>query len=43
MEQKQSKGVQKVQWNAKGLPAGMYYFRIQAGDKTGSGKIVKLQ
>jgi hypothetical protein len=32
-----------IQWNAEGLPAGMYYFRIQAGDKVGGGKILKMR
>ena len=40
IEQKQPKGEQKFQWNAKGLPTGMYYFRIQAGDKIGGGKLI---
>jgi len=35
-------GEQQVQWNAEGLPSGMYYFRIQAGDKVGGGKMVKM-
>jgi hypothetical protein len=38
----QEKGEQKIQWNAEGLPAGIYYFRLQAGDKVGSGKMVKV-
>jgi len=43
IEQEQHKGEQKVEWNAEGLPAGMYYFRIQAGDKVGGGKMVKTE
>jgi len=43
IEQKQSKGEQKVQWDAEGLPAGIYYFRIQAGDKIGGGKMVLMK
>jgi len=43
MQEKQDKGEQQVQWNADGLPAGMYYFRIQAGDKVGGGKMVKME
>ncbi len=31
------------QWNAEGLPAGIYYFRIQAGDKVGGGKMILLR
>jgi hypothetical protein len=37
----QAKGEHQVQWNAGNLPAGMYYYRIQAGSKIGSGKIIK--
>ncbi|MEA3480262.1 MAG: T9SS type A sorting domain-containing protein [Bacteroidota bacterium] len=40
IEQEQSKGEQQMQWNAEGLPAGMYYYRIAAGKLTGSGKLI---
>lgn len=43
IEQEQPKGEQQVQWNAEGLPAGMYYFRIQAGEMVGGGKMVLLR
>jgi len=43
IEQEQTKGEQKIKWNAEGLPAGMYYFRIQAGDQYGSGKLILLR
>jgi len=43
IEQEQTKGKQRVQWNAEGLPAGMYYYRIQAGNKLGVGKMVKME
>jgi len=43
IEQVQPKGKQQMQWNAEGLPAGMYYFRIQAGDKVGRGKMIKME
>lgn len=36
----QDKGEQRVTWNAEGLPSGMYYFRIVAGEMLGSGKLV---
>ncbi len=42
MVQKKPMGEQKVQWNAEGLPSGMYYVRIT--DETGefaSGKMLK--
>ena len=42
MQEKQLKGEQQMQWNAEGLPAGMYYFRMQAGTYIGSGKIIKM-
>jgi hypothetical protein len=37
----QAKGEHQVQWNAGNLPAGMYYYRMQAGQQSGSGKMVK--
>ena len=42
MQEKQETGKQKLQWNAEGLPAGIYYYSIQAGDMIGSGKMVVL-
>jgi len=42
IEQEQLSGQQPFQWNATGLPAGMYYFRIQADDMVSSGKMIKL-
>jgi hypothetical protein len=38
----QQKGEQKVAWNAESLPAGMYFYRIEAGGMVGKGKIIKL-
>ena len=43
IEQEQPQGEQQLQWNAEGLPAGMYYFRLQAGDKVGGGKMIKME
>jgi len=42
MQERQESGEQQVQWNAEGLPAGMYYYRLQTGKMFGSGKIMKL-
>ena len=42
MREKQEKGEHRLQWNAEGLPAGMYYYSIQAGDIMGSGKMILL-
>jgi CubicO group peptidase (beta-lactamase class C family) len=41
VNEKQPEGKNRVQWNAEGLPVGMYYYRIQAGKQVGSGKLVK--
>jgi len=38
----QQKGEKNIQWNSGDLPAGIYFFRIQAGYRVGSGKIIKL-
>jgi hypothetical protein len=40
MEEIQNVGEQKIVWNAEGLPAGMYYYRLVAGDRIASGKLV---
>jgi hypothetical protein len=32
IEERRKKGKQKIQWNAEGLPAGMYFIRMQAGN-----------
>ena len=42
-KQEQPGGKQQLIWNAAGLPAGMYYFRIQAGDKVGGGKMLLIR
>jgi hypothetical protein len=36
-------GPHQVFWNAGNLPEGIYYCRLQAGDKTVSGKIIKIE
>jgi hypothetical protein len=38
----QQKGDHHFSWNAETFPAGIYYYRLQSGEKTGSGKMVKL-
>jgi hypothetical protein len=37
----QQNGKQMVIWNSGALPAGMYFYHIQAGNAKGGGKIVK--
>jgi hypothetical protein len=39
----QQNGEHKVTWNAEGLPAGIYYCRLQAGEQVNSVKIVKMK
>jgi hypothetical protein len=43
IEEWRERGEQHLQWNADGLPAGLYYFRIQTGEKVGGGKMVKME
>ena len=43
MQERQDAGEQKIQWNAEGMPAGMYYYRIVAGKQTASGKLIVSQ
>jgi hypothetical protein len=37
----QAKGEHQALWNAAGLPAGIYFYRVQAGTKSGIGKMIK--
>ncbi len=43
IHQNQAMGEQRVPWKASGLPSGIYYYRIQAGEQVGSGKMVLLR
>ena len=40
IQQKQLSGKQQVFWNAEGLPPGVYYFLLQAGELRASGKMI---
>ncbi len=40
MEVKQDKGVQRVEWSAEGLPAGLYIMRLQAGNNIAFSKLL---
>ncbi len=42
VDEKQTKGTYRVQWNAKGLPAGVYYVQLKTGNQVMAKKIVKL-
>lgn len=37
---RQDRGKHQVQWNAAGLPAGIYFYRLTAGNQTSTGKMV---
>ena len=43
IQQTQSQGKQQVSWDASGLPSGVYYFRMQAGEQVASGKMVVVR
>jgi hypothetical protein len=36
-------GMHKVEWNAKGLPSGVYFYRLQAGKLRQSMKMLVLK
>jgi CubicO group peptidase (beta-lactamase class C family) len=42
VNESQPKGGQQVQWNAEGLPAGIYFCRMKAGKQFITQKIVKM-
>ena len=42
IEQKQPKGLNKIVWTPKNLADGIYYFRLEAGEKVASGKAVLM-
>ncbi len=42
VNEQQSKGTYQVQWNAEGLPAGVYYFQLKSGNQVTGRKIIKL-
>jgi flagellar hook assembly protein FlgD len=39
----QLKGEHNVQWNADGLPAGIYYYSLRSGKQVHTGKIVIIK
>jgi hypothetical protein len=39
----QSKGKHSAIWDAQGLPSGIYFYRLQAGEQQAKGKIVVLR
>ncbi len=43
IRQYQSSGKQQVTWNAEGLPPGMYFFTLKAGEQVATGKMVLVR
>jgi hypothetical protein len=39
----QLKGEHNVQWNAEGLPAGIYYYALRTGKQASTGKIIIMK
>ena len=39
----QQQGKHQAVWNAEGLPAGIYFYRLQAGEQQATGKMVVLR
>jgi hypothetical protein len=39
----QQQGKHQAVWNAEGLPAGIYFYRLQAGEQSATGKMVKIR
>lgn len=40
IQQNQSQGKQQIIWDASGLPAGVYYFRLEADEQVATGKLL---
>lgn len=43
IQQYQQQGKQFLHWNPQGLPSGMYFFTLQAGDQVAIGKVVLMR
>ena len=43
IRQHQSSGQQHVTWDASGLPSGVYFFTLKAGDQVAFGKMVLMK
>ncbi len=43
LDQKLSAGEHEVRWDATGLPAGMYFARLQAGNEATTMKVIKVE
>jgi hypothetical protein len=43
VNEKQEKGRHKITWNPENLPAGIYFYRLAAGNQSSSGKLVMVK
>ena len=43
LQENQLPGLQKVKWTSDNLPAGMYYFTLEAGEQLFSGEMVRIK
>ena len=39
----QSKGEHSVRWDAKGMPAGVYYYSLRSGKQVQTGKVIIMK
>ena len=42
MQKRQLRGEQKIEWHAERYPGGLYFYRLKAGDRFESGKLIKI-
>ena len=43
IQERQDKGMQRVELKAEGIPQGVYYYKLNAGYKAGAGKLIKMK
>jgi hypothetical protein len=43
VNEQQAGGRHHVQWNAEGMPAGVYFYTLTAGKQAYSGKVIVLE
>jgi hypothetical protein len=43
VNQQQQQGKHQAVWSAEGLPSGIYFYRLQAGEQSASGKMTVVK
>lgn len=43
VQEHQQPGKQQIRWDAKGIPAGVYFYRLEAGEQTATGKLLLMK